>query len=396
MRKSALVAAGTQFRKEGISKRVQDIMVSPIKEMRMIAAEYDNVISFGQGIPYLDTPKEIREKLSKIILEKDVSKYSISPGVMELRERLAKKLLEYGIKAEPKSEILVTNGAMEGIFTAVMTLVNAGDEVIMFTPGFSSHIEQVMLAGGTPVFSKLNSKDWSVNFDDLRSKITKKTKAIIVSNPNNPTGSVYKKDDLLKLSKLVLEHDLMVIADDPYNFLVYEGDYFSLSSLAEMKKNIISCFSFSKEYAMTGYRLGYVVAPSDVMSHMMKVHDACCICAPVISQYAGIIAVDIGHRASDQIKDALSKNRDIIVTGLSAIKGISFVKPNGAYYVLVKYDKKMDSVDLAIDILKKVQVEVVPGSAFGPSGEGHIRLSFGGKPENLKEGLARLKRYFEG
>lgn len=391
---SVLKKFGKEFREKGISDRVNKIKVSPIKEMRLISQEFKDVISFGQGIPFLDTPKEIREKLSKAILEKDISKYSVSPGLLELREKLAKKLLDYGINADPKNEILVTNGAMEGIFCAVMSLVNETDEVIMFTPGFSSHIEQVLMAGGIPIFSSLNEKDWSIDFEDLNKKISKKTKVMIISNPNNPTGSVYNRSDIEKLVKIIKKNNLMVIADDPYNFLVYEGEYNSLSSFPEIKENVVSCFSFSKEYAMTGYRLGYVYAVSGILNQMMKIHDACCICAPVISQYAGMIALDEGSKISAPIKKALRENRDIIAEGLSEIKGISFVKPNGAYYALIKYDKKINSVDLAIDILKKVQVEVVPGSAFGPAGENHIRLSFGGKPEIIKEGLKRLKKYF--
>ncbi len=395
MRKSALETEGKTFRKKGISKRVLDIMVSPIKEMRILAREYDDVISFGQGIPFPDTPRQIKEKLASLILERDVSKYSISPGLLELREKASKKLLELNIHADPKKEMLVTNGAIEGIFCAVMSLIEEGDEVIMFTPGFSSHIEQVLLAGGIPIFSEL-CENWGIDFDNLKSKITKKTKAIIVSNPNNPTGSVYPKKDLLRLAELALENEFLIISDDPYNFLVYEGEYFSLASLPEMKNSLVSCFSFSKEYAMTGYRLGYAVASEGILNQMMKIHDACCICAPVISQHAGIIALDLGRKISAPLKESLAKNRELIVSGLNEIKGISFVKPNGAYYVFLRYSKKMDSVDLAIDILKKARVEVVPGSAFGPAGEGHIRLSFGGKPEEIKEGLKRLKKYFEG
>jgi aminotransferase len=395
VRKSVLAAEGTKFLTKGISKRVKDIMVSPIKEMRMIAQNYSDVISFGQGIPFMDTSEEIRKRLAQTVLTKDISKYSVSPGLLELREKLAIKLKDIGIMADPKTEIMITNGAMEGIFCAVMTLVNKDDEVLMFTPGFSSHIEQVMLAGGKPVFSDLKEKDWGIDFEDLNSKITKKTKLIIVSNPNNPTGTVYRKEDILRLAEIAKENDLFVIADDPYNFLVYEGEYVSISSIPGMKERTVSCFSFSKEYAMTGYRLGYVVSSQEILNQMMKVHDACSICAPVISQHAGIIALDSGSSASDCVKDALSKNREIIIKGLKEIKGINFVVPNGAYYVLIKYDKKQDSVDMALDILKKVQVETVPGSAFGPSGEGHLRLSFGGRPEQIKEGLRRLKRYFE-
>lgn len=394
MRKSALEAAGKEFSTKGISKRVLGIMVSPIKEMRILAQEFDDVVSFGQGIPYIDTPDEIKKRLSEAVLHKDISKYTISPGLIELREKLAKKLEDIGISSNAK-EILVTSGAMEAIFCAVMTIIEKGDEVIVFTPGFSSHIEQVILAGGTPVFSSLRKEDWGIDIDDLKSKVTEKTKAIIISNPNNPTGTVYSKEDLVKVAAVAKEKDLFIISDDPYNFLVYEGEYFSIASIPEIKEKVIACFSFSKEFAMTGYRLGYAVASEGIINNMMKVHDACCICAPAVSQQAGLIALDVGKNASDLVKAALTNNREIICMGLSKIKNISYVKPSGAYYVLVKYNKSEDSVSVALDILKKVHVEVVPGSAFGPEGEGHIRLSFGGKPDKLEEGTRRLKQYFD-
>ena len=236
MRKSALATTGKEFATKNISKRVIDVMVSPIKEMRILAEEYENIISFGQGIPYLDTPKVIREKLAQQLVEKDISKYTVSPGLLELREKLEKKLFAFGIKADPKKEILVTNGAIEGVFCAILTVVNPGDEVILFSPGFSSHIEQVMLAGGIPVFSNLSKKNWGIDLADVKNKISEKTKAIMISNPNNPTGTVYSKNELIDLANIAKKNSLIIISDDPYNFLVYEGEYFSIASLDEIKQ----------------------------------------------------------------------------------------------------------------------------------------------------------------
>ncbi len=395
MNNSALEAYGKEFKSDNVAKRVLGTKVSPIKEMRIIAQDYNNVISFGQGIPYPDTPTIIKEKLSKMLIEKDISKYTVSPGLLELREKLSKKLSRLGITADQNKEILVTGGAMEGIFCAIMATVNPDDEVILFSPGFSSHIEQVRLAGGKPIFSFLKEKDWGIDIDDFKKKITKKTKAVIVSNPNNPTGSLYSKKDLIQIAKLAKENNIIIISDDPYNFLVYEGEYFSIASIPDMKENIIACFSFSKEYAMTGYRIGYAFATEGMLNQMMKIHDACCICASSLSQNAAIFALDSPIGTTDGIKKALDENRKMIMNGLNGIKGLSYVEPKGAYYIFVKYEKKADSVSLAIDILKKVQVEVVPGSAFGPNGERHIRLAFGCRPEKIKEGLLRLKKYFE-
>jgi aminotransferase len=282
---------------------------------------------------------------------------------------------------------------MEGVFCAVMTLVEKGDEVIMFTPCFPSYIELVRLAGGTPVFSHLSASGWKLDISDVRKKITKKTKAMIICNPNNPTGTVYARNELLELSRIAEENGAFIISDDPYNFLVFEGEYFSLASVDRFRKNLVACFSFSKEFAMTGYRVGYSIAPEGILNQMMKVHDASTICAPCISQQAAIFALE-EQGSSKAIIEALTVNREIMIDGLDKIKSISYVKPNGAYYVLVKYSGKKNSMETALDILEKVHVEVVPGSAFGPAGEGHLRLSFGGRPESIKEGLKRLGRYF--
>lgn len=395
--RSALEKAGKQFRTRGVSQRVKNVIVSPIKEMRMLAQEYDDVISFGQGIPSLDMPGEIKKKIANVIVHSDVCKYSVSQGLLPLREKIAKKLSALGIYADPRTEILVTAGAMEGVFCAIMTIVEEGDEVIILTPGFSSHIEQVRLAGGVPVFSWLKENDgWSLNIEDIEKKISTKTKALILSSPNNPTGSVFREAELQKIAELCREKDIMILCDDPYNFLLYDdAEYFSVASIPEMKDHIIACFSFSKEFAMTGYRLGYVHAAAGILNQMMKIHDACCICAPTVSQHLGMIALDSGDVITGQVIRSMSENRTLLMEGLDTIKGVSYVVPKGAYYLFLRYKKDVDSVTMALDILKSARVELVPGSAFGPAGEHHLRLSFGGKPKEITEGVMRLKKYFE-
>ncbi|MBU0757018.1 MAG: pyridoxal phosphate-dependent aminotransferase [Nanoarchaeota archaeon] len=393
--RSALEHEGTEF-SSVVSDRVNKIIVSPIKEMRLLAQHYNDVISFGQGIPYPDTAIEIKKKLAKILLEKDISKYSITPGIIELRMKLAEKLKTYGVDADPKKEILVSVGGMEAIYCAIMAIVNPGDEVIMFTPGFSSHIEQVLLAGGVPKYSMLKKDGWKINIEDFRSQITDKTKAVIINNPSNPTGTVFSEKELRQIAAICIENNIMVILDDPYNFLLFEDTtFFCMAAIKGLKKNMIACFSFSKEYALTGYRLGYVYAAEGMINQLMKVHDASCICAPVISQYAGIVALESPQRIVENLVGAMKRNRELIMTELDKIPGLSYVPPKGAYYIFVKYEKDMESVPLAVDILKKVQVTVVPGSAFGPAGEGHIRLSFAGRPELIVKGMERLRKYFE-
>ncbi|MBI2136600.1 pyridoxal phosphate-dependent aminotransferase [Candidatus Woesearchaeota archaeon] len=325
--RSSLEAAGLKQRTANISERVKKIVVSPIKEMRILAEKVPGAISFGQGMPYVDTPLAIKEKLVTALKTKDISKYSTSPGLPELRKALAERVMKKrGLQGVKPEEILVTVGAMEGLGAAVMTVINPGDEVIVVTPGFSSHIEQILLAGGVPKFVPLIEKiGWQLDVNAFKKAITKKTKAIILCNPNNPTGSVYSKKDLQEIEQLVLKHNIILILDEPYDFLLYDNaTHYSPASNPALKNNLIACFSFSKEFAMTGYRIGYVYADSGIINQMMKVHDAFCICAARISQEAALAALEISDEFTKDLVKKLDYNRKLVMKWLDKMPDIRF------------------------------------------------------------------------
>lgn len=399
--RSALEKAGIASRTDGISDRMKNIVVSPIKEIAILAAEIPDVIPFAWGIPFVDTPPHIREALKKA-LDKDhlIGRYSPSAGLPPLKQALAERLSKkYCITVNWKTEILVTAGAMEGLLDAVLTVVNPGDEVIITSPGFSSYTEQVMLAGGVPKYLPLDeSKDWAVRLDLLPKLITKKTRAIMVNSPCNPTGSIFTQKELDAITEAALKYNLIVITDEPYNFLLYDDAKLpTLVNDERLRKNRISCFSFSKEYAMTGYRVGYVFAEEGMIRQMMKVHDAFVISAPRPSQIAALAAITGPQECVEELRKTLQDRRDRLCGHLDRMKKwFSYIKPKGAYYAFVKFrDGTADDIQLALNILNVAHISVVPGSAFGPEGKGHFRLCFGCTILEIDEGMGRLERWLK-
>ncbi len=402
--RSALSASGHKFRTENISKRAKRIVISPIKEMSILSDNFKeetgkDIISFGQGIPYFDTPSFIKKGIIKSLKEIDTAKYTLEPGITKLRELIAKTLeKEKGIKKiEPKREIMVSSGCQEAMACAIATIIDEGDEVVLSTPCFASHIEQVLQFGGVPVFSPLDEKKrWNLNIKEIEKKITKKTKAIILSNPSNPTGSVLSKKETEGLAKIVKKYDLILITDETYDFLVYDNiKHFSPASISSIRDRVILCGSFSKKYAMTGYRIGYVFSEKGIIDHMLKFHDSFSICAPAISQKAAIYALLSSQNSVLEFKKELAKNRDLMCSELDKLKFLfEHQKPKGAYYIFAKYKiSKINSFDFAIKLLKEANVVVIPGAAFGPSGEGYVRFSFACSKKEIKEGFKRLNEW---
>lgn len=396
MTRSALEKAGIKSRTDGISERAKQIVVSPIKEIAILAAEIPGVIPFAWGIPFIDTPPHIRKAL-KEALDHDhtLGRYSPSQGLPELREAISKHLHKrYGVTVDPKKELLVTAGAMEALMDAMQCIINPGDEVIITSPGFSSYTEQVKLAGGIPKYLPLDEDNgWSMKLDVLPSLITKKTKAIMVNSPCNPTGTIFTKKELAAVADVVLKHNLMLITDEPYSFLRYDGaDLPELVSDERLRYNRISCFSFSKEYAMTGYRVGYVFADPGIIRQMMKVHDAFIVSAPRPSQVAALAAISGDQACVEELRQELENRRNRMCGHLDRMKKwFRYVKPKGAYYIFARFlPPHEDIVQLAIDMLRGAKVAAVPGSAFGQEGNSHLRFCFGCTISEIDEGMARL------
>jgi aminotransferase len=404
MQRSVIAASGHEFRTKNISKRVQKIVISPIKEMSILADDFQektgaDIISFGQGIPYFDTPEYIKEGIRSALNEISTAKYTLEPGITELRE-LISRFLESSRKikkVDAKREVMVTAGCQEAVACALAAIIDEGDEVLLFSPDFASHIEQIIQFGGVPVFVPLaEEKGWKLDVTKLNEKVTGKTKAIIFSNPSNPTGMVMSEAEIRRIADLAKAHDLIIIADETYDFLLYEKkEHFSPVSGEDVRDRVILCGSFSKKYALTGYRVGYAFADSGIIDHMLKVHDAIAICAPAISQKAAIAALKGAQDSVVDFSTKLSENRDLMCKRLDEMRDIfEYQKPCGAYYILVKYKiPGINSFDLSIKILHEAHVITIPGAAFGPTGEGHIRFSFAGKPEEIEEGFRRLKKW---
>lgn len=398
--RSALAASGKAFRTEGISRRVRQINISAIKEMPLIASKVPGCVSLGQGIPSFVTPPHIVEAVCRAAKDSPESgKYTLGPGMPELREAIARNLAaERGVAVDPDREICITVGAMEALSAAIFTVVDRGDEVILPSPNYASHIEQVLLAEGIPVFAPLTDSGWQLDAEAVRRAITPRTKAIVLCNPHNPTGANFSEKALRSIAEMAIRHDFFVICDDTYDFLVYDGQaHFSLTRIPELRDRIIAAFSFSKKYAMTGWRVGYVWASEGLLDQIMKVHDAVAICAPTLSQYAALAAIAGPQDCVGEMRATLQKRRDLVCNRLEKMgEYFDCIKPRGAYYLMARYaETGVDSMTFALRLLHEAQVITIPGAAFGPAGEHHIRLSFGGTEAELQEAFDRIEHWIE-
>lgn len=382
--------------------RTQKINLSPIKQIELMAAKIPDTISLAQGIPSFDTPEVIKRATIKALNKGLVAKYSLTYGLPELRETIEEKLAEEGMYYDFENEIVVTAGSIEAITASLITIIDGKkNEIVLFSPSYTSYAEAVKVAGGKPVFANLDEKNgWSIDFDSLTKKITANTAGILFANPNNPTGTVFSKDDLLKIAELAEKKKLYIITDEVYkDFLYdeYEGSALvSLAQLPELRKRVIRVFSLSKAYAMTGWRIGFVHSDEEVIREIVKVHDAMVTCAPVISQYAAMAALDFADKDIEQFRHEYARRRDLTMGHLDDLSEFfSYQKPNGAYFVFPKLLPKRDSWQFAYDLLEKAHVAVVPGAAFGPNGEGHIRISFGRTEKDIDRAFERIKGYFK-
>jgi aminotransferase len=401
--RSVYSSAGKIEDTTGIARRVAQISVSAIKQMPVLASKIEGCISLGQGIPSFETPSFIRESVIKALKDDAlIGKYSLQPGIPELKQEIARYLKRNnGIEVNPETELFVSCGAMEALAGVIATVVERGDEVLIPSPNYSSHIEQILFAEGTPVFVPLiEAERWRLDVDGFKDALTDKTKAILLCNPMNPTGAVFHEAELRALAEMAIERNLFVISDEAYDFLIYDGlPHFSLASIPELKDLLITCRSFSKMYCMTGWRVGYMAAAERMVDQVLKVHDAFAICAPTISQYAALAALKAtngkdgeGDQFIRMLVDALSVRRDVACDRLNGLSHLfSYQKPEGAYYVFPKIVLEThDDMDLALRLLREARVITIPGSGFGPTGAGHIRLSFGAPEEDIHTAFDRI------
>lgn len=404
--RSALAAAGKTFRTENISTRIQKIVISPIKEMSiladMVAHETGaDIVSLGQGIPHFDTPDHIKDAIRQALQSDETAKYTLEPGITELRQLIAGHIMRD--KGAPSvdgyKEIMVGVGCQEVVACALASILDEGDEVLIPSPGFASHSEQITQFGGTPVFFPLNEeKGWVLDIAECERRISQKTKAILFSNPSNPTGAVLTEHELETLGTFAKKHNLIIIADETYDFLTYDGiPHVSFASFPQFHNRTIVAGSFSKKYAMTGYRVGYGFADEGIIDHMLKTHDALAICAPAISQKAAIQALTGPQTSVADFIKGFAENRSIMMKRLDALSShLTYNAPKGAYYIFVRYTMpNIDSFDLSLRLLNEAHVITIPGAAFGPTGEKHLRFSFAGKPDMIDVAFNRIEQWFK-
>jgi len=390
--------------------RTKNLKLSIIKQIELKASKYPNVVSLAQGIPNFDTPECIKDKVKKAMQDKLVAKYSLSPGLPELRKLIQKSLAKENMFYDWEKEIIVTAGTIEGITATILALTNPGDEIIIPEPTYTSYCEVITLAGCKPVFVPLNKeKGWAFEIEKYKKAITPKTKAIFYCNPNNPTGTIYTKEQLLELADLAEKHNLYLISDEVYKDFLFEKDdfIFSLAEVPEIRKRVIRIYGFSKAYAMTGWRVGYVHSDKSLIKEIIKVHDCLVTCAPVISQYGAIGALENGKQDLKKFNQEYKKRRDLICQRLDKLNHIfSYIKPRSSYYVFAQIKENklteknkqglIDSWKFCLALLDKIQVALVPGFAFGTdaNSEGYLRMSFGRSEEDINEAFDRLEKLF--
>lgn len=382
-----------------ISDRVLQIQKSAIHEMTRLSKEVEDVAFLSWAKPTSDTPEHIKEAAVTAIRKGLVGGYSGNAGLMELRKEITKKLKKDNNIDADVSQLLVTVGAIEGLSAAIMALIDPGDEVILPSPTYSTHIRQVILASGKPVLvPTIEEEGFALDIDAIRGAVTSKTKAIIYCSPSNPAGAVFSEKYLRQLADIALENNLMVITDEAYEYFTYDGHkHFSIASIPEMKKNAVSCFTFTKSYAMTGWRIGYLHTDETLIPQITKAHIPFAICAPVVSQYAALAALQGSQDCIVKFRDHYLSTRDLMCKRLDALDSVfEYQKPRGSYLMFPKILSREgeDSTTFCKKLLKEAKVSTTPGIAFGPTGEGHLRLSFCVPEEMINKAFDRMDVYF--
>ncbi len=379
---------------EFLSEKVKALKPSGIRKFFDIVKEIPGAISLGVGEPDFETPYHIREAGIQA-LQAGKTFYTSNSGLMELRKAVSDfTKRRTGLTYDPASEIMLTVGGSEAIDVALRTIINPGDEVIYIQPSYVSYLPCILLADGVPVPIELKAENrFRLTREELEAAITPKTKALILSFPNNPTGAIMEKEDLEAIVDVIKEHHILVISDEIYSELTYGKEHVSIASLPGMKEYSIVINGFSKGFAMTGWRLGYALGNKEILKQMIKIHQYAIMCAPTVSQYAAIEAMYNGDQDVIYMRESYNQRRRFLYHELQRL-GLPCFLPEGAFYMFPDIREfGMTSEDFALDLLREEKVAVVPGSAFGDCGEGFIRISYAYSIEELKEALLRIERY---
>ena len=377
-----------------LADRTHEVEWSGIRIMFAMADEIPDIINLGIGQPDFDTPEIIREA-AKQALDDGYTRYPPAKGFPDLRRAIAKKLeTENNIVADPDIEVYVAVGAMQVIFNTCLHMLNPGDEVIVVDPGYD-YYSQIRLFGGVPVrVPARESNRFKVNPADIRAAITDKTKLMIINTPSNPTGAIFDEDILRDVAKMAMEHDIWVLSDEPYEHILFDGHkHVSIGSFEGMAERTISAFTLSKSYAMTGWRVGYTVAPKAIIDEMEKLMEHMVSGVTAIAQRAALAAITASQDCVKEMVTIYDKRRHLVHEGLNAIEGIHCLKPESTFYAFPNISSfGLSSWDFAKSLAREFGVAVVPGSIFGKAGEGYVRLSFAASSEQLQEGIARIEQ----
>lgn len=377
------------------TERLKSIKPSGIRRFFALAQEVPACVNLSVGEPDFCAPAHALDGGWRAVRE-GKTHYAPTNGVPELREALAQKAYrDYGLSYDPICEILITVGGTQAIFTALMGLLNQGDEVLIPDPGFVVYEPSVLLAGGVPVHVPLlEENDFRPSIEDVTSLITDKSRVMILNYPNNPTGSVLSYDEVAELSKIAVERDLIVISDEVYEKMVYDGvKHYCLATFPGMRERTLVVNSFSKTYAMTGLRVGYVYGSKDLISPLWLVHQYTVACVDTFSQYVALAALRGSQTFVEEMVKEFDRRRHLVHERLNEFEGFKCQLPKGAFYAFPNIEKSgLSSEQLAELLVKQANVLTVPGSSFGVHGEGHLRLSYAAAYEKLEEALDRIQR----
>lgn len=377
-----------------LADKVVELKPSGIRKFFDIVAEMPDAISLGVGEPDFDTPWHVREE-GIYSLEKGKTFYTSNAGLMELRKEICNYLQRrQNITYNPAKEVLITVGGSEAIDVGLRAMINPGDEVLIPQPCYVSYEPCAILAGAKPVIIDLKAEnEFRLTAQELENAITEKTKVLILAFPNNPTGAIMEKKDLEAIAEVIIKHDIFVMSDEIYSELSYKGDHVSIASLPGMWERTILINGFSKAYAMTGWRLGYACGPAEIIEQMTKIHQFAIMCAPTTSQYAAVEALKNGDDDVVEMRDSYNQRRRFLMNAFRGM-GLECFEPYGAFYMFPCIKEfGMTSEEFATRFLQEESVAVVPGTAFGDSGEGFLRISYAYSLEKLKMAMERLERF---
>lgn len=378
-----------------LSDRVGKLPASGIRAMFDLADQYEHTINLCIGEPGFDTPQNIIDAGCKA-LNSGYTKYVANAGIMPLRTAIARKMNQNGFDVSAEN-VIVTFGAGQSLMSAMQAILNPGDELLVPNPCFPNYFGYASLAAAVPVMVPTYEEDhFHVRADILEKYLTKKTKALIINSPGNPTGGVLPREALEEIADFAIQHDLLVISDEPYEQIIYDDhQHISIATLPGMFDRTLTVNSFSKTYAMTGWRIGYTVAPKETIKAMTKLQGSLSANVTSAVQFAAIEALEGPQDSVSQMQKEYDRSRKVLIEGLNQIQGFSCLMPEGAFYAFANIKETgLRSKEVAVKLLEDVQVVTTPGDAFGPDGEGYLRLSFAATLSDIQEALVRMKKCF--